>query len=95
MDLHLFTTDRSALDLIGRLPGGDRVVCLVVPENRAGGDKVARLGAAAGALPVRPAPSVKGECRAAAFPSAAGRDTVVCLRRDLEFHAKSPSYFVI
>lgn len=53
MDLHLFTTDCSALDLIGRLPGGDRVVCLVVPENRTGSDKVARLGAAAGALPVR------------------------------------------
>ena len=45
MDLHLFTTDISALDLIELLPGRDRVVCLVVPENRLGSKKVLRLKA--------------------------------------------------
>jgi methionyl-tRNA formyltransferase len=40
MRLHLYTTDPSGLALIDRLPGGDQFVAVVVPENRAGSEKV-------------------------------------------------------
>ena len=43
MDLHLFATDVSALELLKQLGPEDSVTRLIVPSNRLGSEKIARL----------------------------------------------------
>ncbi len=43
MRVHLFTTDRSALDLAKYLVANDRIVAVIVPENRKSKAKVRQL----------------------------------------------------
>ena len=67
MRIHLFATDRSALDLAKYLGANDRIVAVIVPENRQSKDKVRQLIEAAD-LPVGIQP--RGEGAPADLPDA-------------------------
>ena len=53
MRIHLFTTHPSAFALIGHLHGNERVDAVIVPENRAGSEKLSAVHHEASRLGLR------------------------------------------